>query len=370
MKTLALCLLAVLNASPETRFEIRPEVITQCSAGNLGRAQLSWTSDDAAPLQVRVGGADGTPVTGWEPAKGSAETENWVADGMLFVLVDSTGRELARATAHVVCSTIQLTGSFFPLAVGNEWVFRSNNRLVTSAYAVWKVTRKEFLLGREWYAVLHASADSPGTGSEILMRSDEAGRVYQLGADGREQLWLDPTEPPDPAATLKITRRGPYSFALGTFTDSLTYQRMEPLSLETGTLVKGLGLAANRTDMISGSSGGFLSALDLIQSRVDGAVRSAGPSVSLGVAVESTDLDLTGRKVTNCAVPCYFVACGLVPGADPPGTYKPCFQIRVDVAGLGGGPELDFLDAAGNALLHVENAPAGFRQIPLYGKPN
>jgi hypothetical protein len=59
-----------------------------------------------------------------------------------------------------------------------------------------------------------------------------------------------------------------------------------------------------------------------------------------------------------------------MPGADPPGTYKPCFQIRVDVAGPDGEPELGFLDAAGNALLHVVNAPAGFRQIPLYGKPN
>jgi hypothetical protein len=59
---------------------------------------------------------------------------------------------------------------------------------------------------------------------------------------------------------MKMTRRGPYSFALGASTDSLTYQRMEPLLFETETLVKGLGLAANRTDMISGSSGAFLAA--------------------------------------------------------------------------------------------------------------
>lgn len=241
-------------------------------------------------MQVRVGGADVIPMTGWEPATGSAETWNWVPDGMLFVLVDGTGRELAGAKARVECSTIPATGSFFPLAVGNEWVFRSNSRLATSAYAVWKVPRKEMLLGREWQAVMQAPADNPGPGSEILMRGDEAGRVYQLGADGREQLWLDPTEPPDPGAALKITRRGPYTFALGASTDSLTYQRMEPLLFKTGTLLKGLGLAANRSDMISGSSGGFVSASYLIQARVDGAVRSAGPAVSLGVAVESTGL--------------------------------------------------------------------------------
>jgi hypothetical protein len=270
----------------------------------------------------------------------------------------------------VACVAVQAQGSYFPLAVGNEWVFRLNGRQATSTYAVWKVTRKEFALGQEWFVVLHASADSPSTGGETLMRSDDAGRVYRIGADGRIELWLDPTEPPDPAATLKVTSRGPYSFALGRFSDSLTYRTSQSLGMEVGTLVRGLGLAASRNDVLAGSSGGFSSDLELIQARVDGAVRSAGPNVSLGVAVESTDLDVTGRKVTNCAVPCYFVACGLVPGADPPATYKPCFQVRVDAAGLSGALQLDFLDSAGNPLLHLDNAPAGFRQIPLYGKPN
>jgi hypothetical protein len=370
MKALALCLMAGLYANAQTHFQISPEVITQCVAGILGRAQLSWTTGDAGPVQVRVGSADGIPMTGWEPAKGSAETGNWVSDAMLFVLVDSAGRELARVTAHVACSVILTTGSYFPLTVGNEWVFRSNSRSATSSYATWEVTRKEIVQGQAWFAVRRFSAGDPGAGSEILMRGDELGRVYQLGVDGREQLWLDPTDPPDPGAVLKIKQRGPYSFALGTFADSVTYQKIEPLLFETGTLVKGLGLTASRVDMLSGSSGGFLSSLDLIQARVDGAVRSIAPVVSLGVAVESTDLDVTGRKVTNCAIPCYFVACGLVPGADPPGTYKPCFQIRIDATGLSGMLELDFLDAGNNALLHVENSPAGYRQLPLYGKPN
>lgn len=370
MKALAVGLLAVVYANAESRLDIRPEVITQCSAGNLGRAQLYWTSDDPGPVQVRVGGASGVPMTGPEPSNGSGQTDYWVGDGMLFVLVDSAGRELARATAHVACVAVQAQGSYFPLAVGNEWVFRLNSRLATSTYAVWKVTRKEFALGQEWFVVLHASADSPSTGSETLMRSDDAGRVYRIGADGRIELWLDPTEPPDPAATLKVTSRGPYSFALGRFSDSVTYRSSQSLGLEVGTLVRGLGLATSRSDVLAGSSGGFSSDLELIQARVDGAVRSAGPNVSLGVAVESTDLDVTGRKVTNCAVPCYFVACGLVPGADPPATYKPCFQVRVDAAGLSGALQLDFLDSAGNPLLHLDNAPAGFRQIPLYGKPN
>jgi hypothetical protein len=31
--------------------------------------------------------------------------------------------------------------------------------------------------------------------------------------------------------------------------------------------------------------------------------------------MESTILDVTNKKVTNCAVPCYFVACGPTVGA-------------------------------------------------------
>ena len=107
MKILAVILAAASYASAQARLDIRPEVITQCAAGNVGRAQLVWTTDQAGAVQVRVGGADGPPMTGLEPPQGSAETDYWVRDGMLFVLVDAAGRELARANARVACSTAQ-----------------------------------------------------------------------------------------------------------------------------------------------------------------------------------------------------------------------------------------------------------------------
>src|SRR5581483_11936889 len=49
------------------------------------------------------------------------------------------------------------------------------------------------------------------------------------------------------------------------------------------------------------------------------------------LGIESLTLDVSGQKATNCAVPCYFTACNLVPGTDPPGTYKPCAQTRLEL---------------------------------------
>ena len=45
--------------------------------------------------------------------------------------------------------------------------------------------------------------------------------------------------------------------------------------------------------------------------------------------ITRVNLDVTGKNVTNCAIPCYFAACGLAGPVDPPGTYKPCARARV-----------------------------------------
>src|SRR6266850_3489411 len=117
---------ACLNA--QTICQIRPDVITECSANGLGRATILWNYSGTGPVQVRVGPA-GVPMTGLQPPIGSGDTRDWVSDGLLFTLVDSGGHELARATARVKCSPFPdsigaalLASSYFPLQVGNEWV--------------------------------------------------------------------------------------------------------------------------------------------------------------------------------------------------------------------------------------------------------
>jgi hypothetical protein len=175
-----------------------------------------------------------------------------------------------------------------------------------------------------------------------------------------------------------VLPHGSYSGPLGTFPDAVTLTgNRGSLLRDELTFVRGVGLAKTFTNMISGSSGGFSSSMDLVEVRLAGGIHLSVPAPRLSLATENTKLDVTGRQVTNCAVPCYFVACGLVPGADPPGTYKPCAQTRVDAAaGADFMTQLELLNAAGDVVFRAAPslAPAGeilrYVQIPLYSAPN
>jgi hypothetical protein len=66
-------------------------------------ATVTWTVDNSTTVQIRVGSARGVVMTGLSTGSGHAETGPWVNDGMIFVLVDAAGEELARTTAKVHC---------------------------------------------------------------------------------------------------------------------------------------------------------------------------------------------------------------------------------------------------------------------------
>jgi hypothetical protein len=383
------CLLSLLvplfSLNAQTLLQILPEVITECSFPGSGRATIAWNYAGAGPVQIRIGGASGVAMTGLEAPKGSADTGDWVSDGLIFVLTDSFGQELARTTAHVLCTAFPdpilfalAASSYFPLQVGNEWVYRVDSRTGTADHLIRRVTGVRLIGNQAWYVVVSGDNSSP-----TLYRADAQGRIYQLDANGREVLWLDPTANPDPAATLKITVRGqPYRSALGRFPDSLSYT-VPGFVMETGTYVRGVGLVFSRSDMLSGSSGGFVNGLDLVYARIGGNIRFATPAISLGLSVESNDLDVSGLRVTNCAVPCYFAACGLFPFTDPPGTYKPCFEARVRLENLAvidsTTLDIDLLDAADHSIFHTSATVAAgpaqpdsifAQKLPLYSAPN
>ncbi len=158
---------------------------------------------------------------------------------------------------------------------------------------------------------------------------------------------------------------------------------MTPLRRETGTFARGVGRINSRADSLTGSSGGFVDGLDLVYARIGGNIRFATPAVSIGLSAESNDLDVSGGNVTNCAVPCYFAACGITPGADPPGTYKPCFQARVRLENLpvqdSTTLDLDLIDASEHSVYHTSATLAAgqaqpdsilVRQLQLYTAPN
>jgi hypothetical protein len=388
----ALILVAV-SAAPAQILSISPAVITQCTNG-LGRATLSWNSPLNTQVQIRVLARDGTPMTGLEPPNGSAQTEDWVRDGMAFFLVTPDDVVIDQVTARVNCSGTPDTTTaaftalpiYFPMQAGNRWVFRTNSRIETSGYTTWIFTRTEQIAGQTWF-ILETRFGGSSDFAETAYRAADNGQVYRMPgypSDTHEELWLDPNGGPLSSAVLKTQSVGvPVNTPFGEL-PGLQYQSYGSLTLETGTFVEGLGLLTSSTDMITGSSGGFTFGLDLVEARIGQAIYYTTPSLSVSVAAENSVLDVTNKKVTNCAVPCYFAACGLAPGSDPPGTWKPCFQARVRASlppamTLPLDAELDLVNSSGVAVYQQALglsavAPAGeataYVQIPLFSAPN
>jgi hypothetical protein len=270
-------------------------------------------------------------------------------------------------------------GSYFPLEPDSRWVYRIDNRFVTGAYQTWRVDNPLTIGGRIYSGII--VSDSSGE-YEIFFRADTSGKIYVLTGSG-EQLFLDAAGGPGATGQLEVTSRGqPVHTAVGDFQDALAYtNHLNSLTLETGMLARGIGLVSSATTLETGSSGGFLEGRTLMEATIGGKlVFTAGmPGVQLGIASQS--LDVSNQKADNCAVPCYFVACGLTPGADPPGTYKPCVRARVAVSNWPANASHTFrirLLAGNNTALFTQDlgfdgAPGDsvrFISIPLYSAGN
>jgi hypothetical protein len=371
---------------------ITPATITQCTNG-LGHATISWNAPVGQRIRIRVLSATGIPMTGLENATGSAQTGDWVRDGMAFYLVNDSGQELERVVAMVNCggtadnttAAFSTTSAWFPLQVGNRWVYRGNSRSVTSTYTVWSITGTT-LVGSDTWFVLEIRAAGADTPSTVLYRSDESGRIYRIPnyQGAAQELWLDAASAGQTDAVLQVQQRDvPVATPFGAL-PGLTYQTYASLSFESGTLVRGLGLLNSETDILAGSSGGFSNSLELVEAKIGKALYYVTPSMGVSVAAESSTFDVTGHHATNCAIPCYFVACGLG-GADPPGTYKPCFQARIR-AGVAQCDTQTMLDAqvqladAGGSTIYQQAVgmsaspqlcdSAEYLQVPLYSAPN
>ncbi len=359
---LVLFLLILESAAAQSFIRFDPPVVTHCTASGLGAGTVSFHDDGPGAVQVRVGTADGGALTGLVPPDGSATTGDWVTDGMAFILTDGGSQELARTTAVVRCNPpgevlapALAAASYFPLQVGDEWIYIFNSRISTFSYVTRRIVRVDLIGDVAWFVISEAVGTLPG--SESWFRNDDSGRIYQL-INNQEQLWLDPSVPADPSALLMITGRGgAVQVPAGRFQDSLGYKVFRgALDLETGSFARGIGLVTNSHTSLTGSSGGFTEGLTLVYAKIDGHVVFGSPVVSLELATEANRFDITGKQAPNCAVPCYFVACGLAPGADPPGTYKPCFQARVRLAQTGSDVQscdLDLLDSSNNSVYHA-----------------
>lgn len=342
---------------------LTPPVIYDCTDG-YGVATLTW-SGASGPVQIRVVQPGGPAMTGFNDPSGSATTGVWVGDGLTFFLVNQAGGVEASAVARVNCGGTPRTidqglagGSYFPLAVGNTWVYKYNDRVITASYIVRTITGTQ-TIGDQTYYALTQMAPGPAT-TLALLRGSNSGVIWQWTKNG-DQIYFDPNT--------SGTQHTGYAGPLGTFSDAISppTQIMGGLIQTSSVFVRGIGFANSQSTMLTGSSGGFTEGLDLIDVRVDG-IHLSVPAPKIALSIENTDLDLTNRLAPNCAVPCYFVACGLAPGADPPGTYRPCAQSRIDTSAAAGYTVLlQLLDPHGSAVLQVEPASGlDYVRLPLY----
>ena len=341
-----------------------PPYISNCNG--FATATLTWAGAPG-PVQIRLLTPTGPPMTAFTGPAGTAITGQWVTSGMAFFLVDQTGAVQATATADFHCGGNPRTidtglsgGSWFPLAVGNTWVYKDNSRFSTANYVVWSITGTEQIGGQTYYDLTEIVPGPlpPNPNPPIArLRQDANGIIYQNTA-GSDQVYLDPN------ASLKATYSGP----LGTFTNSIQPPSLPTLSQTTSIYVRGIGLANLRMVINEGSDGGLYGNMDLIDVRVDGIHLSLpAPKISLGI--EATDFDLTNRLAPNCAIPCYYAACGLGSPVDPPGFYRPCAQVRLDtLPNASGYTVLTQLLNSSNAPVFETTKPLGtiYLQMPLY----
>lgn len=336
---------------------ITPGVITDCQDGR-GVAQLAWNGTTGT-VQIHLTNPAGPLLTTSGDAAGAVATGPWVTDGAIFVLVDSTGTAIASATAHVDCGGTS-TQSYFPLQVGNTWIYRLSDRLSTNRYATRSITGTETIGDKTYFDL------TEGTVLRAKLRSDENGVIWSATATG-EQVFLD--------GSSSAAKRGAYTGPIGTFPDSVTFSGLiNPLEFDTSTYVRGVGPAHLVSNLETGSSGGLIGDYQLVEVLLPG-VHYSIPFATVNLSIESTDLNLTAKSVENCALPCLFAACGLGGGQpDPTGTYRPCTAVRVDVtAPAQSDVQVQFADASGANIYTAHAAPGGaplYFRLPIYTVPD
>lgn len=361
--------LLIIQAQAAT-LVIDPPVIYDCT-GTVGKATVLW-KDASGPVQLRVG-ASRAVFTGFGDTSGSAETGTWVSNGLEFRLVNPRGTVEALAFARVECDATLTPGngivseSYFPLEVGNQWTYRIDSRVGTANYVTWTVTGRQRIADRIYSEITVSAGNITSTG--MLLR-EEAGIVYQLNTAGpqqREEVYLN----------ARTAQHSAFRNNLGSYPDAAYQTTQTALIREAQVFVRGVGLARSRTDLLTGSSGGFVSGLELVDFRLASGPRVEGAvTAGISVSIEAALLDVTGRQLTNCAVPCYFAACGLGGPVDPPGTYKPCARTRIEAAAEGDFQvELSLRNREGveiyrSGQLKGSGETTRYVQLPLYSDGN
>jgi hypothetical protein len=264
---------------------------------------------------------------------------------------------------------------------GDHRVYRADSRNGTGAYETWRIDRTDTANGKQYFVMSIYGENNVLTG-EDWFRTDDQGRIFLLTAKS-DQLFLDPRPGGDAGQLIPGEQGGSYRTAVGTFSDTLTYTNPNMLLLDTGQFARGVGLLWSSQKMLTGSSGGFFYGRTLVEAVVGGGAIHFTATAGLRLGMESLTLDVTGKNVADCMLPCYFVACGFGISAppDPAGTYKPCARARVILENWPTDASRSVrlrLVAPDSTVLYdqkfgLTSAPGDgilTTQIPLYSAPN
>lgn len=343
-------LFSLPSAARAATLTLSQDPVTDCANG-LGRATLRWSGANE-PVEVRIGGPAGPAMTGLTSSPGESTTGYWISDGMRFVLVNARGAIEARAEARLRCggnvSALELAarnGSFLPLQVGNTWVYKNRGRALSYEYVTYTISGTETLGGLTYFVLT-----SGGSGGERL-RADAEGRIWRFTGTAetpKEELLLDASSPQSVHA--------PFAGPLGTFDDTVRVGFPWGLGSESRVYARGIGMVWSETVQNTGSSGGVLDNKELVEARLAGlAIAPTFPRLSL--AVENKELDVSGRKVTNCRI--IFGCIGFCP-VDPPEAYRPCAQARVEAGAAGEFTvEVELADASGRVVFRQPASGTG-----------
>jgi hypothetical protein len=234
---------------------------------------------------------------------------------------------------------------WLPLQTGNYWVYRVDSRFTTGSHQTLRVLGPYEFEDKIWCQLEDASTN-------YLVRVDTEGRIYRRYFNSNiEELLLDPRN--------LLPRE--YASPLGFTSLVIDYSTNSSLLMNRSSFVKGIGRISTTTNVMAGSSGGFSYSETLLEASINGKLyklpATNAPSVHLELAPE----------FRNCAVPCYYAACGLGSPVDPPNANKPCLAARLSATNLSPGSSLLLtLSNSIGTLQYSQQIPLSNTQPVLY----
>lgn len=245
---------------------------------------------------------------------------------------------------------------WLPLQTGNYWVYSTDSRFTTRQHHTLSVLGPYERAGRVYCQLEDRRGNST---ISRLIRADEQGRLYEFNSvsAGRiqENLLLDPSQ----------GQQSPYQGPLNVSAAAIQFDGGAALLRIRYVYVLGVGMVSQSETVNAGSSGGFSSGETLLEARIGEKTYRAplGNDPQLSLAADST--------FANCAIPCYYVACGLGSPVDPANTLKPCLRTRLQVSQAPPGASL-VLDLFQDQSIYQARFPlsgadwVGFESIPFY----